>query len=231
MKIEAKKVIDGVRAEGRKFVTEPEAKGILRAYGVEATHEVLCKTAEEAIVAAGKIGYPVVMKVVSPQIVHKTEFKAVRLNVCSSDEVGSAFLDMVHGARDRIPDLKLNGVLVSETARGQEIIIGSIRDHQFGQMIMFGLGGINVEVFKDVSYRLVPLEEIDAKEMISELKGMKLLQGFRGHEGVNTEELVRTLMAVSRLILDFPEIDEMDINPLFADKHGVKVADARIMLD
>lgn len=230
MKLEAKKVIDGVRAEGRKFVTEPEAKGILRAYGVEATHEVLCKTAEEAIVAAGKIGYPVVMKLISPQIVHKTEFKAVRLNVCDSDEVRSAFLDMVHTARDRIPDLKLNGVLVSETARGQEIIIGSIRDNQFGQMIMFGLGGINVEVFKDVSYRLAPLEEIDAKEMISELKGMKLLQGFRGHEGVNMEELVRTLMAVSRLILDFPEIDEMDINPLFADKYGVKVADARIML-
>jgi len=230
MKSEAKKIIDKAKAEGRKFVTEPEAKEILRSYGVPVTSDVLCRTAEDAAVAAGKIGYPVVMKVVSPQIVHKTEFKAVRLNVSGEEAVRLAFVQMTSSAKERIKDLRIDGMLVSETAKGQEMIVGSMKDPQFGQMIMFGLGGINVEVFKDVSYRLAPIEEIDAREMISELKGRKLLEGFRGHEGVNIDGLVKTLMAVSHLLADFPDIDEMDLNPLFGDKSGVKVADARIML-
>ena len=230
MKSEAKKIIDEAKAEGRKFVTEPEVKKILRLYGVPVTRDVLCRTAEEAAVAAGKIGYPIVLKLVSPQIVHKTELEAVRLNVSGEEALRSVFQEMTSSARGRIKDLRIDGMLVSETAKGQEMIVGSMKDPQFGQMIMFGLGGINVEVFKDVSYRLAPIEEIDAREMISELQGRKLLEGFRGHEGVNMDELVTTLMAVSRLLADFPDIDEMDLNPLFGDKNGVKVADARIML-
>jgi succinyl-CoA synthetase beta subunit len=230
VKGEAKKIIDEVKAEGRKFVTEPEAKEMLRSYGVAVTRDVVCRTAEEAVVAAGKIGYPVVMKLVSPQIVHKTEFGAVRLNVVGEEVVKSIFQELTSSAKERIEDLRIDGVLVSETAKGQEMIVGSVKDPQFGQMIMFGLGGINVEVFRDVSYRLAPIEEIDAREMISELKGRKLLEGFRNHEVVNVEELIATLMAISCLLDDFPDIDEMDLNPLFGDKNGVKVADARIML-
>jgi acetyltransferase len=230
MKSEAKKVLNRVKTEGRKFVTEPEAKEMLRTYGVSVTREVLCGTADDAVIAASKIGYPVVMKLVSPQIIHKTEFKAVRLNVTSEFEVRSSFSQMTSAAKERIANLKLTGVLISETAIGQEMIVGSMKDPQFGQMIMFGLGGINVEVFRDVSYRLAPIEEIDAMEMISELKGKKLLEGFRGHDGVNIGELVKTLISVAHLLADFPEIEEMDLNPLFGDKSGVKVADARMMI-
>ncbi|MDD1773496.1 MAG: acetate--CoA ligase family protein [Methanomassiliicoccales archaeon] len=227
---EAKRIIDGVKADGGKFVTEPKAKGMLRSYGIGVTRDVFCKTADEAAIAAGKIGYPVVMKLVSPQIVHKTEFEAVRLNVVGDDAVRTVFEEMTRLARGRLADLQIDGVLVCETAKGQEMIVGSLKDPQFGQMIMFGLGGINVEVFKEVSYRLAPIEEIDAREMISELKGRTLLEGFRGRERVNIDALVSTLVAVSHLLSDFPEIDEMDLNPLFGNKDGVKVADARMML-
>ena len=230
MKGEAKRIIDRAKAESRKFVTEPEAKEMLRSYGVAVTRDVLCRTAEEAVVAAGKIGYPVVMKLVSHQIVHKTEFNAVRLNVVNDGGVRSAFEEMTNSAKGRLGNIRIDGVLVCETAKGQEMIIGSIKDPQFGQMVMFGLGGVNVEVFKDVSYRLAPIEEIDVIEMISELKGRALLEGFRGREGVDMDALASTLMAVSSLLSDFSEIDEMDLNPIFGNKDGVKVADARIML-
>lgn len=226
----ARKVIDAVRAEGRKFVTEPEVKEMLRSYGVEVTKDVLCKTADEAIIAAENVGYPVVMKLVSPQIVHKTEYDAVRLNITKQEDVRRAFGEMTESAKKRLGDPRIDGVLVCETARGQEMIVGSMKDPQFGQMVMFGLGGVNVEVFKDVSYRLAPIEAIDAEEMVSELRGRKLLEGFRGREGVNMEALISTLMAVSHLLSDFPDIDEMDLNPVFGSMDGVKVADARIML-
>jgi len=226
----AREIIDRVRGEGRKFVMEPEAKAVLGSYGVGVTSDMLCRTPEEAIEAARKIGYPVVMKVVSPQIVHKTEYGAVRLKISSDREVAATFSEMVSNARRNVDDLDLRGVLVSETASGQEMIIGSMRDPQFGQMVMFGLGGVNVEIFKDVSYRLVPLEEVDALEMISELKGRRLLEGFRGREKVDLRALSSALMAVSRLLADFDEIGEMDLNPVFGNESGVKVADARLIL-
>lgn len=223
-------VIEGVKRGGRKFVTEPEAKTILASYGVPVTRDVVCRTAEEAVDAARLIGFPVVMKVVSPQVVHKTEYSAVRVGVSSADEVLATYEEMVGNVRRRVEGLELHGVLVSETAKGQEMIIGSFSDPQFGQMLMFGLGGVNVEVFKDVSYRLAPLEEIDAREMVSELRGTRLLAGYRGKEGVDIEAVVSALMAVSRLVADFPDIVEMDLNPVFGTGGGVLVADARILL-
>ncbi len=209
---------------------EPEAKAILGSYGVGVTNDVLCRTPEEAIEAARRIGYPVVMKIVSPQIVHKSEYGAVRLRIMSDQEVTAAFSETVSSSRRKIDGLDVRGVIVSETASGQEMIIGSMRDPQFGQMVMFGLGGVNVEIFKDVAYRLAPLEEVDAIEMIAELKGKKLLEGFRGRERVDVRVLTSVLMAVSRLLADFDDIEEMDLNPVFGNERGVKVADARIIL-
>ncbi|MDH7508475.1 MAG: acetate--CoA ligase family protein [Methanomassiliicoccales archaeon] len=227
---EAANLIKMARDEGRNFMLEHEAKAVLRSYGISVTQDMFCRTPDEAVHAARRIGYPVAMKIVSPQIVHKTEFGGVRLNIANDEDVKSAFDEMFSSARKRLGDFDFRGVLVSEMVRGHEMIIGSTRDAQFGQMIMFGIGGINVEVFRDVSYRLVPIEEIDALEMISELKGKKLIEGYRGSERVDTNIVVSTLLAVSRLLCDFDEIEEMDLNPVFGNAKGVKVADARIFL-
>lgn len=231
MNAEVRRILEEVRAHGRRFVTEPEAKRVLRVYGIPVTREEICGTPAEAVAAAEKIGYPVVMKLVSPRVVHKTEFDAVRLDLRSPDEVRRAFSEIISKARMEIKDTEIHGVLVSEMAGGVEMIIGSIKDPQFGPIMMFGLGGIFVEVFRDVSYRLAPIERIDAEEMISELRGRKLLEGFRGGPSVNRESLLHTMISVSRLLADHDEIAEMDLNPIFGSEDGVKVADARIFID
>ncbi len=228
MRQEAMHILDGVAVEGRKFVTEPEAKRVLKAYGIESTNESLCQSEDEAVTAAKEIGYPVVMKLVSPQVVHKTEFNAVRLNIRNEDEVKAVYTEMIEMAKSS--RFQVAGILVAETATGTEFIIGSIRDKQFGPLVMLGLGGIFVEIYKDVSYRLAPVEPIEVKDMISELKGRRMLDGFRGKEKVDTEALINAVVSVSQLLADFPNIAEMDLNPIFGNARGVKVADARIML-
>jgi acyl-CoA synthetase (NDP forming) len=228
MRQEAMHILDGVAVEGRKFVTEPEAKQVLKAYGIESTKESLCHSAKEAVKAAEEIGFPVVMKLVSPQVVHKTEFNAVRLNIQNEAEVRVVYDDMMERARNS--RFKVNGILVAETATGTEFIIGSLRDKQFGPLVMLGMGGIFVEIYKDVSYRLAPVEPIDVTDMISELKGKRMLEGFRGKEKVDVEALTKAVVSVSQLLADFPNIAEMDLNPIFGNSKGIKVADARIML-
>ncbi len=228
MDLNARSVIDKVRAEGRRFVTEPEAKEVLRAFGVPVTKERLCRSAEEAVEAARSIGYPVVMKLVSKQIVHKTEIGAVRIGVRGEDEVMAAVRDLEGSAAKT--SATIEGILVSETARGQEVIVGSLRDPQFGQMLMLGMGGILVEVYRDVSYRIVPVEDRDVMEMISELKGARLLQGYRGREKADLPSLVRMVVSVSRMLDDLDCIAEMDLNPVFVSAEGVTVADARMIL-
>jgi acyl-CoA synthetase (NDP forming) len=160
--------------------------------------------------------------------VHKTEFNAVRLNIRNEAEVKSTFGDMIERARNS--RFQVNGVLVAETLTGTEFIIGSLRDKQFGPLVMLGMGGIFVEIYKDVSYRLAPVEPIEVRDMIAELKGRRMLEGFRGKEKVNIEALVQAVVSVSQLLADFPNIAEMDLNPIFGNSRGVKVADARIML-
>jgi acyl-CoA synthetase (NDP forming) len=228
MRQEAMHILDGVAVEGRKFVTEPEAKLVLKAYGIESTKESLCHSVEEAVKAADSIGYPVVMKLVSPQVVHKTEYNAVKLNIRNEAEVKAVYNDMMDRAKNS--RFHVNGILVAETATGTEFIIGSLRDKQFGPLVMLGMGGIFVEIYKDVSYRLAPVEPIEVRDMIAELKGRKMLEGFRGKEKVDIEALIQAVVSVSQLLADFPNIAEMDLNPIFGNSRGVKVADARIML-
>ena len=228
LKPEARVIIDRASSEGRKFITEPEAKSILRAYGVTVTNESLCLTAEDAVRAAEIIGYPVVLKLISPQIVHKTEFKAVKLDVRTPQEVRGAFEEMT--GRGKKAGYQIQGVLVSETASGTELIIGGLRDPQFGPMVMLGLGGIYVEVYRDVAYRLAPVDPVDVKDMLSELKGKKMIDGFRGREGVDQDSIVDAMVAVSKLVSDVSEIEELDLNPVFGDSRGIKVADARMLL-
>lgn len=225
----AREIIGKVRDEGRSFVTEPEAYAILEEYDIPVAPWELCHSEESAFEAAERIGYPVVMKVVSPQIIHKTEFGAVRVSISSPNEVKEAYSEMVASAESR-EGVEVTGILVTKMLEGLELIVGATEDPQFGPMLMFGLGGIFVEAFKDVSYRIAPLEEIDVMEMLSELKGSKLIYGFRGKEGVNIEALRQVLISISTLLVDLREIKEMDLNPIFADSKEIRVADARMIL-
>jgi acyl-CoA synthetase (NDP forming) len=227
MRQKAVEVLEKVRSEGRSYIMEPEAKQILKAYGIPITNEAVCRSPDEAIIVAERIGYPVAMKVVSPQVVHKTEFKAVCLNVPGKDIRDISVFEQ----ESMRANFDLVGVLVSEMAFGQEMIIGSTKDPQFGHLIMLGMGGTCVQVYKDVSYRLAPVTTLDVKEMLTEVKGAKLLSGFRGREPADIGTLIKTMVSISEMLVDIDEITEMDLNPVFVSSEGVKVADARIMLD
>lgn len=227
----ASEILDLVRREGRDFVMEPEVYEILESYEIPVVPWSLAISEEEAVSSADEIGYPVVMKVVSPQVIHKTEYGAVKVGVDSAREVREAFSSLTANVLHRLPGAEIHGILITKMVSGRELIIGSTRDLQFGPLLMFGLGGIFVEVFRDVSYRIAPIEPIDANEMINELRGQKLLEGFRGTVGVNKEALISALVKISHMLADLEQIKEMDLNPVFGNEEGVMVADARILLD
>lgn len=216
---------------GRKTLTEPEARAFLSTRGIPVPAHAVAATAEEAVRAAGEIGYPVVMKVVSPRIVHKSEFDGVRVGLASPEDVRQAFRQL---SAIRLPTgeaAEIQGCLVTGQIRGGlETIIGSSRDRQFGPVVMFGLGGIFVEVYADVSFGIAPLKTSEALAMISRIKGFPLLQGVRGGKPRDTEALARLLVEISELVWREQSILELDLNPVFALEQGVAVGDARILL-
>lgn len=226
------KIISAARKEGRTALTEIEAKKLLTEAGIACTDIKLAKTAKEAATAAKKMGFPVVLKIVSQDILHKTDVGGVKLNLNNEEEVSKAFDEIVKSAKKHKPKAKIDGVSVQPMARpGTEVIIGMSKDQQFGPVLMFGLGGILVEVLKDVSFRIVPLTRRDAREMIKEIKGYPVLQGYRGHEPANIEMLEEILLKVSEFVEKLPDIKELDINPLFAYKDGALALDARVILE
>ncbi|MCL6644591.1 MAG: acetate--CoA ligase family protein [Dehalococcoidia bacterium] len=216
-----------------KVLSERESKAVLGAFGIPVTREETARTAEEAVAIAGRIGYPVALKVDSPDILHKTEAGAIRLGVSGDRELREAFAEVLASARRYSPAARLNGVLVQEMVApgGTEVIVGVKSDPQFGPVMMFGLGGIMVEVLKDVSFRLVPLEEKDAREMIDEIKGRPMLSGVRGQPPADIEALKRTILKVSEFVQQHPEVKELDLNPVFAYSDGALAVDARIIID
>ena len=213
-------------------LSESMAAEVLDKQGIPTTKRMVAKTEEEAVRFAEKIGYPVVLKVDSPDIPHKTEAKAICLNIQDEQEVREAFKQIVENARAYKADARLNGVSVQEMLpEGIEVIIGAIKDAAFGPVIMFGLGGIFVEVFKDVSFRVAPLTRMDAIDMIKEIKGYPVLEGVRGQAGVDIEAIADVLLKVSALVTnEEARIEELDINPLIVYENGVKAADAMIVL-
>jgi acyl-CoA synthetase (NDP forming) len=225
-------IISAASKEGRIYLTELESKQILKEAGIATTEIRLAKSKEEAISLSRDIGFPVVLKVVSPDVLHKSDAGGVKLNLNGEQEVAKAFDDIVSSIKEHEPTAKIEGVSVQNMARqGTEVIIGMSKDPQFGPVLMFGLGGILVEVLKDVSFRIVPLARRDAKEMIKELKGYPILEGYRGQEPANTEVLENLLLKVSDFVEGRPEIKEMDINPIFAYSDGALAVDARIILE
>jgi len=226
------KIIKQAIKEGRKALLEPEAKAICREYGLPTTKFNLAFNEKEATKYADEIGYPIVLKIVSPDIIHKSDAGGVLVNLKSPNEVLNGYNKILENVKKYDSNAKIVGVLVQEMAPSStEVIIGAIKDPQFGQTIMFGLGGIFVEILKDVSFRIAPLTEDDAKEMITQLKAYPLLKGFRNTPPVDINELIGILLNTSRLVMENPEIKELDLNPILAYEKGAKTVDARIILE
>ncbi len=224
-------VVDTAKARGGGYLRDDEVWQLLTAYGIPTTQAVRCTTEDEAVAAANRIGLPVVMKISSPRIVHKTDAGGVFLNVRSELEVRGAYHRILQGAAKALGDTEGCGVTVQQmVSGGQETIIGMSLDPNFGPLILFGLGGVYVEVLKDVVFRLHPVTDIDAAEMVRELRSLPLLTGFRGSEPVDLTFLQEILQRVSRMVGDLPEITEMDLNPVraFADRSLCRVLDARV---
>jgi acyl-CoA synthetase (NDP forming) len=220
------------RKENRANLTEIESKELIKSAGIPIVEAKLARTKAEAVSLSRKIGLPVVLKIVSPDVVHKSDFGGVRLGLGNAVQVGRAYSEIIAAIKKHHPKAKIEGISVQKMAHpGVEVIIGMTKDEQFGPVLMFGLGGILVEVLKDVSFRIVPLTKRDASQMIKEIKGYPLLEGYRGQEPADIPFLEALILKVSDFIDKNPEIKELDLNPVFAYKDGAVVVDARVILE
>ena len=225
-------IISQARREGRKALLETEAKAICMEYAIPVTTFKLAKSEEEAAEFAGQIGFPVVLKIVSPDIIHKSDAGGVMVNLKSAVEVRNAYGKILENAKKYDVAAKIVGVLVQEMApQSTEVIVGAIKDPQFGQTLMFGLGGIFVELLNDVTFRVAPITQEDAQEMVTKVKAYPLLKGYRNTPPADIDAIVNILLNTSRLMMDNPEIKELDLNPIMAYEKGAKTVDARIILE
>ncbi len=227
------RVINLSRKRGQMNIPEQESKAILQAYGFTIPQSSMARSAEDAITAAGNIGYPVVMKIVSPDIIHKSDVGGVKIGIAGPSEVRDAYELMTTRIKNSQPGARLQGVLVQEMIEeGREIIIGMTRDPQFGPMLMFGLGGVYVEVLRDVSFQLAPISDEEAMQMLMGTKTYRLLKGVRGEKSVDMQLVAECIQRISQLAMDFPMIEEMDINPLKVSSERARAVavDARVRI-
>ncbi len=224
-------VLTQARSEGRNLLNEVAAKQLLHDAGVPVVTTVLATTEEEARTQAEHIGYPVVLKIVSPDIPHKSDVGGVKMGLEDSATVTAAFEEIVANAKKAVPDANITGVAVQNMApAGTEVIVGMTTDPQFGPVMMFGLGGIMVEVLKDVSFRLVPLTERDANQMIDEIKGRAVLEGVRGQPPADKAALCGAILKVAEFVEHHTEGQELDLNPMLVYPDGAIAVDARIVV-
>jgi len=202
---------------------------LLKNYKIETVYSELAVTPTQAVKIAQKIGFPVVLKIDSRKIIHKTDNGCVKTGLYSASSVFNAFNEIMKNAREITKDIK--GVIVQKQAEGIEVIVGAKRDSQFGTVVLFGLGGIYVNLFKDVSMRVMPFTRKEVKEMIKEVKAYPLLNGFRGSEKINFTELENVILRVGSLMMDNSSIKEMDLNPCFVNKNNCMVTDIRVIVD
>jgi acyl-CoA synthetase (NDP forming) len=229
--MKSKEILAQARQESRTVLTEIEAKQLLMQSGINCTDTRLATTKDEAVRLSEQLGYPVVLKVSSVDITHKSDAGGVKINLQNVAEVENAFDVIMQSCKAAVPKANIEGVSVQGMAKpGIEVIMGMIKDPSFGPVIMFGLGGVFVEVLQDVAFRIVPIEKSDAEEMINEIKGRKLLEGYRGQEPADVACLQQMLLKLSDFVNTTPEIEEIDMNPVFAYKDGAVVVDARIIL-
>jgi acetyl coenzyme A synthetase (ADP forming)-like protein len=232
--VSTKKILDQVRSENRLTIGDAESRQVLQAYGLRIPKSEIAETPELAASVAAKIGYPVVLKIASPDILHKTDIGGVKVGLQNATDVRDAFELMVYRAQRYIPEARIWGCLVQEMAPegGLEVLVGMNRDPQFGPLITFGLGGIYVEILRDVTFRVAPLSRQEAEEMLSQVRAHALLDGVRGQPPMDKQAIVDSLLRVSQLVEDFPEIIEMDINPLmvYPRGEGALALDMRLVL-
>lgn len=227
------KIIERARSEGRRKLLEHEAFMLCELYDMPVASYGLATSEEEAVRIAERIGFPVVLKVVSPDISHKTDVGGVILNVRSPEEVVRSYRLILDNVRSRAPGSRVSGILVQKMASPDlEVIVGSVRDRIFGPVIMFGLGGVFVEVLKDVSFRVTPLTEQDVDDMIREIKGYKVLEGYRGFPPRDIEALKRVILGLAKMVSELDELEEVDLNPIFLYPlgKGALIVDARVIL-
>jgi acetyl-CoA synthetase (ADP-forming) len=226
------KIIAQARSENRTALLESEAKIIVKEYGITVPKFQLATNEKEAAKIAQEIGFPVVAKIVSPEIIHKSDAGGVKIDLRTTTDVETAYKTIMENAKKYDPKANLLGVLIMEMApKGTEVIVGAIKDEQFGPTLMFGLGGIFVEVLKDVTFKIAPVDIEEAKEMINGLKAAALLKGHRNTVPVDIDALAQILVNVSKLLMEHPEIKELDLNPVMAYAKGVNTVDARIILE
>lgn len=227
-----KTILHRARAAGREALTAPEARGICEAYGINIPREGVATTGAEAVQLAGNIGFPVVLKIVSPQILHKTEAGGVLVGVKSAEEVAKGFATIIENARKYDPKAEIQGVQIQQMLTGgHEVIIGAVTDPAFGKLVAFGMGGVLVEVLKDITFRLAPATTDDALSMLDGIQAAEILRGVRGAKPVDREALATMIQRVSALVADFPEISELDLNPVFSTENGATAADVRVVLN
>lgn len=226
------KMLDLARIEGRSVLTEIESKELLKQAEIPVVETRLAKSKKEAIRISKELGFPVVLKIASPDIVHKSDSGGVRLGVANATQVGKAYSEIMSSIKEKYPNAAIQGLAIQRMAPpGLEVIVGMSKDVQFGPVLMFGLGGILVEVLKDVSFRIVPITRRDAAEMIREIKGYPLLEGYRGQEPADISALEELMVKVSQFVEQNPEIKELDLNPIFAYRDRAIAVDARIILE
>jgi len=225
------KIFEAASNEGRDFLFEHEAKNLCGLYGLPVTRIKVEETEDRAVQAAEEIGFPVVLKIVSPQVLHKSDAGGVLINVKDEDGVRKGYNKILENVKAHVPEAEITGILVQEMApNGTEVIVGSTKDPTFGPTLMFGLGGIFVEILKDVSFRLAPITKTDAEEMVKEIKAYKILEGARGMPPADQETIVDILLATSKMLMECPEIKELDMNPVLVYEKGAKIVDARVIL-
>ena len=225
-------IFDKAKKENRSILTEFESKKLLRQVGIPIVETKLAKTQKEAVLLSQKIGFPVALKIASPDVIHKSDSGGVKLGLNNVAQVKTAYNEIIESVNQQYPGAVIQGVSVQKMVRpGTEVIVGTSKDPQFGPVIMFGLGGIFVEVLKDVSFRIVPVRQRDAQEMIQEIKGYPLLQGYRGKEPANIPALVEMILKISKFAEENPKVKELELNPIFAYADRAVAVDARIILE
>ena len=219
-------------AKSQNLLTEVESKELLKEAGIPVVEAKLARSKKEAIAISKEMGFPVVLKISSPDVVHKSDSGGVKLGLANAAQVGKAYSEIVSSIKKAYPEAQIEGVSVQRMAPpGVEVIVGMSKDPQFGPVLMFGLGGILVEVLKDVSFRIVPLTERDAREMIKEIKGYPVLNGYRGQKPASIPALEQLILKVSQFVEKNPQIKELDLNPIFAYPDKAVAVDARIILE
>ncbi|RLG78349.1 MAG: acetyl-CoA synthetase [Thermoprotei archaeon] len=232
-KEKVKEIIKNAKNEGRSKLLEHEAYEVLSNYGLPVPKAGLAKSSEEAVRIADSVGYPVVLKIVSPDIVHKSDVGGVKVGLKSKEEVVKAFNEIMDNVAKRAPNARVTGILVQEMVpEALEVIVGTTRDPTFGPVVLFGLGGIFVEVLKDVSFRITPVTKYDAEMMLSEIKAAKILEGYRGMPPRDREALIDIIIKISKFMEEQEDVTDVDLNPImvFEKGKGAKIADARILI-